>query len=158
LSSAVAANAQSDNQHEPRPWEAPGAVRKDYEPHRARLLLALGGTALACGALAVCLTAAAALCVYFGSESALFYPCGTAPGLWFLAGLAWWSALVGTVAGVPACLMARHDAGPMRAGRMDPAGLPRAGRAASWGRVGAALGVAVLGLWPAAILCFEALL
>jgi hypothetical protein len=35
-----------------RPWERPGAVRRDCEPHRARLILALGGIAEFCGAFA----------------------------------------------------------------------------------------------------------
>ena len=37
-----------------RPWERPGAVRRDCEPHRARLVVALGGLAEFCGML-ICL-------------------------------------------------------------------------------------------------------
>ena len=35
-----------------RPWELPGNVRRDCEPHRAPLLAVLGGVALVCGFLA----------------------------------------------------------------------------------------------------------
>ena len=36
---------------EPRPWEQPGQVRRDCEPHRGDLLLVLGTFALVCGLL-----------------------------------------------------------------------------------------------------------
>jgi hypothetical protein len=32
-----------------RPWEQPGAVRRDVPPHRAYLLRPLAGVSLACG-------------------------------------------------------------------------------------------------------------
>jgi hypothetical protein len=38
-----------------RPWELPGAVRRDVEPHRGRLLRVLGAAALVCGILALVL-------------------------------------------------------------------------------------------------------
>jgi hypothetical protein len=34
---------------DPRPWERPGAVRKDAAPHRGRLLRGLANASLACG-------------------------------------------------------------------------------------------------------------
>jgi hypothetical protein len=37
---------------DPRPWERPGAVRRDCAPHRGRLLRVLGGVSLVCGILA----------------------------------------------------------------------------------------------------------
>jgi hypothetical protein len=40
-----------------RPWEQPGAIRRDCSPHRGPLLLALGTVAGVCGAFAVCLPA-----------------------------------------------------------------------------------------------------
>jgi hypothetical protein len=40
-----------------RPWELPGAVRKDCEPHRGNLLGALGKLSLAVGVLAAALGA-----------------------------------------------------------------------------------------------------
>jgi hypothetical protein len=36
-----------------QPWEQPGAVRRDCEPHRGPWLHLLGGSALACGVLSV---------------------------------------------------------------------------------------------------------
>jgi hypothetical protein len=49
---------QQDVAQEPeggeRPWERPGALRRDCEPHRARLIMALGGLAGLC-ALLMCL-------------------------------------------------------------------------------------------------------
>jgi hypothetical protein len=42
-----------------RPWERPGAVRRDWEPHRGRLILAVGGIAEFCG-MAACLGAVTA--------------------------------------------------------------------------------------------------
>ena len=40
---------------EDRPWQRPGAVRRDCEPHRAGLLRALSVAALLCAGLAGCL-------------------------------------------------------------------------------------------------------
>ena len=37
------------------PWERPGAVRRDCEPHRAEWLLALADASLLLGALSLCL-------------------------------------------------------------------------------------------------------
>ena len=46
---------------ESRPWEEPGAVRRDAAPHRGNWLLLLGRTALLFGGLALCLAAPAAV-------------------------------------------------------------------------------------------------
>jgi hypothetical protein len=35
----------------PRPWEQPGSVRRDVQPHRGPALLLLGGAGVALGAL-----------------------------------------------------------------------------------------------------------
>ncbi len=43
-----------EREEEPRPWEQPGAVRRDCAPHRAELLSALGNTALVCSVLSPC--------------------------------------------------------------------------------------------------------
>src|SRR5262245_52620816 len=43
------------NTDDPRPWERPGAVRRDCAPHRGRLLRVLGAIALVCGILALLL-------------------------------------------------------------------------------------------------------
>src|SRR5262249_4944345 len=47
------ANA-AELQHEDRPWEAPGAVRRDCEPHRAHLIRLIGAISLTCGLLSIC--------------------------------------------------------------------------------------------------------
>ena len=51
-----------DHQHEPeepRPWEQPGAVRRDVRPHRGDWLRALATAALVCGLLSLCTGVAA---------------------------------------------------------------------------------------------------
>jgi hypothetical protein len=40
---------------DPRPWERPGAVRRDVAPHRGDLLAMLGGTSLTLGILSMVL-------------------------------------------------------------------------------------------------------
>jgi hypothetical protein len=49
-----------------RPWERPGAVRRDCEPHRGRLILTLGGLPEFCAAFACLLGVTAPLAVGFG--------------------------------------------------------------------------------------------
>jgi len=44
-----------------RPWERPGAIRRDREPHRAALLAVLGGISLAVAGLLVCIPFASLL-------------------------------------------------------------------------------------------------
>jgi hypothetical protein len=50
-----AGDAPQDDRDDPRPWEQPGAVRRDVAPHRGHWLRALGVTAVVCGLLSVCL-------------------------------------------------------------------------------------------------------
>ena len=61
---------EQDTAQEPeggeRPWERPGAVRRDWEPHRGRLILTLGGLAEFCAAFACVLGVTAPLAVGFG--------------------------------------------------------------------------------------------
>lgn len=42
----------NDAEADPRPWDDPGAVRRDREPHRGRALLLLASVALAVSAMA----------------------------------------------------------------------------------------------------------
>jgi hypothetical protein len=44
----MAADVPHDNRDDGRPWEQPGAVRRDCRPHGGKLLQALGGVALGC--------------------------------------------------------------------------------------------------------------
>jgi hypothetical protein len=60
--------SESDNFPEPagwdgedRPWERPGGFRRDYPPHRAPLLRAVGLAALALGLASLCCPLLAAL-------------------------------------------------------------------------------------------------
>jgi hypothetical protein len=94
-----------------RPWERPGAVRRDCEPHRALLLglLARAGLPLmvVSAALNVCVLPAVALGGVFPAVPFLAAVLATA-ATWGLAGCLWW-----------AC---HRDLALMRAGRMDPEG------------------------------------
>jgi hypothetical protein len=49
-----------------RPWEQPGAVRRDCEPHRASWLWALGTAALGCGIASLVLPLLAPAGLAFG--------------------------------------------------------------------------------------------
>ena len=44
-----------DSPEEERPWEEPGAVRRDCAPHRGPLLQTLGTVSVVCGFLSWCL-------------------------------------------------------------------------------------------------------
>ena len=48
------ANAEDQLENEDRPWETPGAVRRDCEPHRAHLVRLIGTISLICGLLSIC--------------------------------------------------------------------------------------------------------
>ena len=54
------------DQDDERPWERPGAVRRDCEPHRGRLLRALGLTSLVLAALGVALVIPALVALPLG--------------------------------------------------------------------------------------------
>ena len=95
---------------EPRPWEGPGAVRRDREPHRGGLLLALGRA---------------------GSLCALLTPVLILPGLVALSlGLTVWVLARQDLAKMRAGLM--DPAGRKQAGRARRHGLVAALFAAAW--------------------------
>jgi hypothetical protein len=54
-------------QHDVRPWERPGAVRRDCEPHRAEMLRDLAVTALVCAGFAGCLAVPAVAGLVLGA-------------------------------------------------------------------------------------------
>jgi hypothetical protein len=97
----------------PRPWERPGAVRRDCEPHRALLLglLARAGLPLmvVSSALNVCVPPAIAVGVG-GVVAPVLFLAAVLPtaATWGLAGGLWW-----------AC---HRDLALMRDGRVDPEG------------------------------------
>ena len=51
------------------PWERPGAVRRDCEPHRGQLVLKLADAGLLLGALALCLGFVALLALALGAAA-----------------------------------------------------------------------------------------
>jgi hypothetical protein len=95
------------NTREDRPWERPGAVRRDCVSHRGPLLRAL--------------SAAALLLVLLSFAAAILSPLMARPlGVLLLALL--WSAGLGLA--VTTYALARRDLALMAAGLMDPAGHP----------------------------------
>jgi hypothetical protein len=86
-----------------RPWEMPGACRRDCEPHRGRFLWWLGIAAFAPGTLC-----------FIPLVGGLFSPLCLALGL-------------------PVWLLARHDLALMRQGLMDPRGRAATDEAATLG-------------------------
>jgi hypothetical protein len=103
------------------PWQLPGAVRRDCEPHRGPLVQG------------ACRTASALSCLL------AFAPLYLLPGLFVTR---WWPQLlwgvpllplVGFLASLAAWAVARHDLALIRAGRMDPAGRPGAEEGWLWG-------------------------
>ena len=49
-----------------RPWERPGALRRDCEPHRGEFLLLLGRFSLALGCVSVCIPALSLMAILVG--------------------------------------------------------------------------------------------
>jgi hypothetical protein len=107
-----------------RPWDKPGAVRRDGEPHRGPVLLFLGRVSLIAGIVSFCTAA-------------------VVPVVPVLACIG-----VGAIAlGSAVLLTANRDLARMSKGLMDPAGAAatnRAGLRAGRGLVFATLGV---GAW-----------
>jgi hypothetical protein len=108
----------------PRPWERPGAVRRDCAPHRGRLLLALSGGAMGVALLSALLSMATPLPL----GPVVFTPA-------WLAGVALWSTAVA---------LARRDRRRMDAGLMDPEGRPATDDARSLAIGALAIGVLAL--------------
>jgi hypothetical protein len=108
------------NAHD-RPWELPGAVRRDCEPHRADLLLLLGYVGAACCAA--------------GLATAVF-ACGIPP---FATGVLLTCTVAGIPCGLTGWLLARRDLRLMRAGLMDPAGMSGTERALALSRLAVGL-------------------
>jgi hypothetical protein len=62
----MASSAEPPPARDRRPWECPGHIRRDCEPHRALLLSLLGIAALVCGFLSVALTVPVLVAVPLG--------------------------------------------------------------------------------------------
>lgn len=89
---------------ESRPWERPGAVRRDCEPHRGGVLMGLG---------------AAALAVSIVPLPASLYALLEPPRGGAVFALLW---SAGVALGLAASALARRDLAEIEAGRMDPEG------------------------------------
>lgn len=139
--------ATLDPSDDPRPWEQPGAVRRDCEPHRAPALLLLGRVAASVGGLSVALSF-----VYPALFHALLGGSGNGPDRLPLLPAAFLAALVVLLsAGV--LWAAERDLARMRTGSMAPAGRGQTWDAAELSGCGLATGLCTLlamlcyGLW-----------
>ena len=120
-----------------RPWEQPGAMRRDCEPHRGPWLRAMGCVSLMIGTSSLALAAP-----YVGMRGAgLVWVAG--PGLLFVA--------AGLGLGFPIVVLARRDLAGMRAGRMDQAGEQATRTAWACGLAGVATGVLAILAWGVAL-------
>jgi hypothetical protein len=81
------------DEEDDRPWEQPGGIRRDSEPHRGGLVLTLGIVSLVCAPLTLC--------------------CGVIGAIFSVAGLS---------VGITAWVLAQRDLKKMRANLMDPQG------------------------------------
>jgi hypothetical protein len=124
---------EPDDAYDPRPWERPGVVRRDCEPHRGDRLKRLGFFALLGGLLLLLLAAPT------------FDPSVHAPLTAKVAAVGF------LLVHLSACLVvgaaARRDLREMDAGRMEPWGHSRT-REALWRCVGGGLfsGLLLVGL------------
>jgi hypothetical protein len=115
--------APSDTDDEPRPWEQPGALRRDCEPHRGPVLRFLGRTGFILAGLGLLLDVPVALLGRWGPQE--MFVAATAANLLGLglSGAAWGRA--------------SRDLVRMGKGLMDPSGR----EASEVGRVYGFLGV-----------------
>jgi hypothetical protein len=124
-----------------RPWERPGAVRRDCEPHRGGLLRLMARSALAASALDMPLS-----CIpvpdLVGSQNVP--PGGPVGSTWAPLVMATGLASLAVLLGVSAAWLAGRDLLRMRSGETDPAGEKHTEGARQAGLWGAGLGMAVL--------------
>jgi hypothetical protein len=104
--------SKPDQEADPRPWEQPGALRRDVEPHRGAELELLAGAAAVLGVLAIPCAAA--------GRYVLFAP--------LLAGV--WAVLAGAFSGW-VLWAGGEDLTRMRRGAVDPEG--RRKTESAWG-------------------------
>ena len=60
---------EDDEPDDDRPWERPGALRRDYEPHRGLILIGLGALSLGLGLISIFLFAPAVVAVLLGIQT-----------------------------------------------------------------------------------------
>jgi hypothetical protein len=117
-----------DETDDPRPWERPGSVRRDCEPHRAPALLLLAGAGVALVALGFL---PAAMSTVSGSPTVARALCG----------LALLAAPPAVALGVGVVWAVNHDLAQMGVGDVDPAGKRLAEVAEALGGLGLTLGL-----------------
>jgi hypothetical protein len=125
------------------PWEQPGAVRRDCEPHRSGLLLGLAIPAAIAGVLSFfCLP-------LYGSGAHELSAVRGPVGAWEVVVLLFVSLpwLIALPLGVLVWITAERDLVRMRAGLMDSRGLQRAENASHWARIGWTAGGLTFLLW-----------
>jgi hypothetical protein len=140
-----------DDDDLPRPWEEPGAVRRDCAPHRGRPLLFLGRAAFACGLVCLVMTVP---CCFTLPGAAFAYRRPLRVSLLMTAASSL-PCLFAWVLAVAARKLARRDLARMEAGLMDPAGRGDTEGARAWAAWGwfLALPGTLLALSALAALC-----
>jgi hypothetical protein len=111
-----------------RPWEQPGAVRRDVKPHRGPGLLLLAGAGVALGALGFLPAAASTVS---GSSAVVRALCG----------LALLTAPLAVALGVGVVWASIHDLARMGVGLVDPAGKRATAAAGALGALAVTLGL-----------------
>jgi hypothetical protein len=119
-----------DEDNDSRPWERPGALRRDCEPHQGTLLRLLAVASVGVGMVAFVLLVLAAQ--YRSSRTRLL-----------LLTPSCLCAILAPALAVAARLLARRDVRRMRAGVMDPAGEGSARTARFVSVLGLAVGLLV---------------
>jgi len=122
------------------PWDKPGSVRRDCEPHRGGVLLTLALAALMLNLFSLALGIPCAIVV----GDLLDLPGLPAPDRGFLfLGI----ILPGILAGTGAWWVAHRDLTEMTQGRRDPDGESLTRSAGSYGRAGLVLAGVALTFW-----------
>jgi hypothetical protein len=116
-----------------RPWELPGAVRRDAERHRGPFLYRLGVASVVAGFLVpfVVLPITSANVPYCRDVVCLTMLCLTCPGL---------------LLGIGTSVVSRADLGKMQAGTMDPSGKALTEEVKRWGLSGLLFNLLLFGL------------
>jgi hypothetical protein len=107
----------ADDDASVRPWEEPGAVRRDCEPHRGPALLLAARAGLGLAAVSAAVNVGAVLLLGVSPRDPLAAAAGAAGLTLTATAWAWGAAVWRAAAG---------DLALMRAGRVDPAGRAQA--------------------------------
>jgi hypothetical protein len=122
---------------DPRPWDQPGAVRRDVEPHRGHWFRLLRW----CNLVALSLLAGSILLCLVGDRVGGLVGAALAWAVPLLTGM------FALAVGLPTLVLATHDLARMRAGAMDRAGEADTRHARDLGATAALVGLAWVALW-----------